>query len=67
MTAASIIKHPVFESISIVVIVSNSIILAFEDPTTTDPSPIFDTFDDVFLSLYTIEMVLKVRYVTLIF
>lgn len=61
MAAATIIKNPIFETATIIVIVVNSLVLAAEDPTRLEPLPIFATLDDIFLVLYTIEMVLKVR------
>lgn len=39
MGAYNIIKHPIFESFTIFVIVSNSIVLALEDPTKESPRP----------------------------
>lgn len=54
--------HSMFESISISVIVVNSLFLAMDDPL-RDPSetPAFMTAaDDVFQYLYTIEMVVKI-------
>ena len=61
MVAHTIIKNPIFESITIFVIVANSFVLAAEDPTAKETPPIFDTLDNIFLILYTIELVLKVN------
>lgn len=59
MFCRQIVRHPVFEAISLVVIVFNSIFLAFVDP--NDDSNTFQTaMDEVFLILYTIEMALKI-------
>lgn len=60
MAASKVIKHPVFEYISIFVIISNSIVLACEDPTTDHPPPIFNLLDNIYLGLYTVELILKV-------
>ncbi len=60
--AQLIMMHSMFESISISVIVVNSLFLAMDDPL-RDPSetPAFMTAaDDVFQYLYTIEMVVKI-------
>lgn len=60
MGAATIIKNPIFEGITIFVIVSNSLVLAMEDPTTSTPNPIFNILDNIYLALYSTEMILKV-------
>lgn len=60
--AQMIMMHSLFESISISVIIVNSIFLAMDDPL-RDPSetPQFmNTADDIFQYLYTIEMVVKI-------
>lgn len=62
MGAYKIIKNPIFEYITIFVIVSNSLVLAMEDPTLDKTPPIFNTLDDIYLVLYSIEMVLKVKF-----
>jgi len=54
------ISHPVFDSISILVIIANTMTLAMEDPLATEPSPALASLDLVFQILYTIEMVLKI-------
>ena len=61
-TAYAIIKHWTFETISIIVIIANSLVLAAENPTIEPEAqnPIFKKLDDIFLILYTIEMVLKI-------
>jgi hypothetical protein len=59
-TAYSIIRHWLFDTTSIMVIIANSLVLASEDPTAEIQSPIFKTLDDVFLILYSIEMSLKI-------
>ena len=42
------------------VIIANSVILAMEDPTSSKQSGFFMMLDDIFLGLYTVEMVLKI-------
>ena len=54
-----IIKNPVFEAFSLVVIVFNSIMLASDDPN-KPPTSFSSTMDTVFLTLYSIEMGLKI-------
>lgn len=57
-----IMKHSLFESISISVIVVNSLFLAMDDPL-RDPSETpeyMNVADDIFQYLYTIEMVVKI-------
>ncbi len=54
--------HSLFESISICVIIVNSLFLAMDDPL-RDPSetPAFmNVADDIFQYLYTVEMVVKI-------
>jgi len=51
-----IIRHPVFEAISLIVIVANSLFLAVETP----DNSIFAAFDNIFLALYSVELALKV-------
>jgi hypothetical protein len=61
-TALAISSHYLFDYLSLVVIVANSIVLTLEDPTDPEASStgFMATLDTVFLVLYTIEMVLKV-------
>jgi len=57
-----VVMHSLFESISITVIIINSMFLAMDDPL-RDPSetPVFMTIaDDIFQYMYTIEMVFKI-------
>jgi len=58
--AATIIKSKIFEGISLMVIVANSVTLAIEDPTDNNPKDYQNTMDSMFLALYTIEMGLKI-------
>lgn len=55
-----IIKTASFEFVTILVIVSNSIVLALEEPGSDSQESIFTMLDQVFLALYTVEMVLKI-------
>lgn len=58
----TIISHPIFDNFSLFVIVLNSIILAFYDPLNPNQFDVgvFAYFDTAFLTLYTIEMMLKI-------
>jgi hypothetical protein len=61
MTAFVIISSKIFDNISILVILANSIVMVLDDSSTNDnPNPIFAVFETVFLILYTIEMGLKI-------
>ena len=60
MVASAIITSPIFENISITVIVLNSFIMMLDDPTRIEPDPFFENIENVFLGLYSIEMVLKI-------
>lgn len=55
-----IISHSAFDTISIFVIVANTLTLAMEDPLAEAPNPALAKLDVVFQILYTIEMVLKI-------
>ena len=55
-----IIKHPIFETISLLVIITNSITLALDDPTQDQQSSFLSTLETIFLILYTIEMFCKI-------
>lgn len=59
MFCYSIITYPLFDFFILLVIVVNSILLAFDDPTRTQAN-FQDTANTAFLALYTIEMVLKI-------
>ena len=60
MIASAIITSPIFENISITVIVLNSFIMMLDDPTRLEPDPFFENIENVFLGLYSVEMVLKI-------
>jgi hypothetical protein len=59
MVAYAIINTKLFENISITVIMINSIVMIFDDPT-EEPTELSKTLENVFLALYTIEMVLSI-------
>jgi len=58
--ALQIIEKKAFENLSISVILANSIQLMLEDPTKTDQTQTDVIVENVFLFLYTVEMVLKI-------
>ena len=58
--ASNIINHTVFDRICIFVIMANSFTLALEDPQAVSTTKTADAIENVFLALYTIEMVLKI-------
>ena len=58
--ASATIMHPIFDSISIAVIIANTMTLTMEDPTSNEQSPFFELSDYVFQGLYTIEMFFKI-------
>jgi hypothetical protein len=58
--AATIINHTAFDTMSILVIVANTVTLAMEDPMAAEPDPTIALTDLIFQILYTIEMVLKI-------
>ena len=60
LTCHKIVKNPLFEFVSISVIIFNTIILAMDDPIDTSGNTLSDKLDNVFLGLYTLELTLKV-------
>ena len=60
MVASAIITSPIFDNISISVIILNSVIMMLNDPTRIEPEPFFENIENVFLGLYSVEMVLKI-------
>ena len=58
--ALAVINHWIFEYSTILVILTNSIFLALEDPTSTGQSAFFKISDDIFLACYTVEMIFKI-------
>lgn len=65
--ADKIISTKAFENISIFVILTNSLVMMMEDPADPNPPEYFATIDNVFLALYSVEMVLKILGLGLIF
>ena len=55
-----IITHSLFDNIILLIIVLNSVFLAFDDPTTESQTVIQDYVEDFFLWSYTVEAVLKI-------
>lgn len=58
--AQTIITNKVFETTSILVILANSITLAMEDPAAVSTTFVQDVMENLFLGLYTTEMVFKI-------
>jgi hypothetical protein len=56
----TIISSSVFEAISLIVIIANSIVMALENPADDNSSDFFSFLDYIFLGLYTLEMMLKI-------
>jgi len=59
-TCNKIVKHPLFEAISLGVILANCITLSMDDPTSNKQEDWQITVDYVFQSLYSAELVIKV-------
>ena len=56
----AIITTKAFERVSIMVILFNSMTLAMEDPQAVSTTEFADLLENLFLTLYTIEMILKI-------
>ena len=54
-----VVKHPLFDIVSLIVIVANSVTLSLEGPG-TQSNPVLEYIDHVFLALYTAEMLFKI-------
>lgn len=67
MIAFKIISTKAFDNISIFVILMNSLVMMTEDPADKDPPEYFAVIDNIFLGLYSVEMVLKILGMGLIF
>lgn len=67
LIAHKIISTKAFENISIFVILMNSLVMMMEDPADQNPPEYFAVIDNVFLALYSVEMVLKILGLGLIF
>jgi hypothetical protein len=62
-----IINTKLFDDISLIVIVVNSLVMTVDDSATNDnPNPIWEMFESIFLVLYTIEMGFKIVGLTFI-
>jgi hypothetical protein len=59
-TAYQIIKHKIFETICLLIIGYNCVVLAQSDPTSSYTTPAEETTDNVFTALYSTEMGLKI-------
>ena len=55
-----IISHPLFDVLSLSVILINTILLAIEDPKADETPSLLKNFDMFFLVFYTVEMCLKI-------
>lgn len=55
-----VVKHPVFETMSLAVIILNSVFLMFDDPTTKSSDSISDKSEYYFLGIYTAEALFKI-------
>jgi hypothetical protein len=61
LTAFTIISSKMFDTISIMVILINSVVMVFDDSSSNDdPNPIFADFEKTFLVLYSAEMTFKI-------
>lgn len=60
LVAKYTIDTPLFENITIFIIVSNSLAMMVDDPTGLDSHPFFAKLEVIFLVLYSMEMILKI-------
>jgi len=60
MFALKIITNKIFENICIGVILANSFSLATEDPQAVSTTPMSEAIENIFLALYSTEMLLKI-------
>jgi hypothetical protein len=68
MIAKAIISTKTFENLSILTILLNSVIMTFDDYTDqNNPSRFFVISENVFLALYSAEMILKILGMGFIF
>lgn len=58
--ANTIISTKFFETLSISIILANCAVMIADDPSLVTPPPFFETAENVFLILYTMEMVIKI-------
>ena len=62
-----IIESPVFETIIILIILANTVVLALEDPNGNESSPEITAINNFFLYAYTVEALLKIGGMGLFF
>jgi hypothetical protein len=55
-----VVKSNLFEGMTLIVIVWNSVMLALDDPTKDNTDAVSNAIDLFFLAFYTLEMVLKI-------
>ena len=60
MLCKYIIESAIFDNFTTAVILVNSVMMMLNNPTDTNPDPIFEEAETIFLILYTAEMVLKI-------
>ncbi len=60
-------QNPVFETISLMVIMANCVVLAMDDPTVSEEKPWQSNADYVFQALYTFEISLKIMALGFVF
>ena len=63
----TVVMHPLFETISICIIIVNSITLAYEHPVEGQQIQFFKLIEEYFIWIYTIEMMFKIIGYGLIF
>jgi|APSaa5957512535_1039671.scaffolds.fasta_scaffold25783_1 hypothetical protein len=67
MLCKYIIETTVFDNFTTGVILVNSVMMMMNNPTDTNPDPIFEEAESIFLILYTGEMILKILGMGFIF
>jgi hypothetical protein len=67
LIAHKIISTKIFDDISIFVILMNSLVMMTEDPADSDPPEYYAVIDNIFLGLYSVEMILKILGLGLVF
>ena len=60
MACERIIKHNIFEALSITIILLNCVTLAMEDPTQQEETEADRIWEYTFQGLYTVEMLFKI-------
>ena len=67
MVSAEIIQTSVFDNGTTLLILINSVVMMIDNPADKNKNAIFDYFENVFLVLYTMEMVFKILGMGFIF